>query len=54
MRRWKGGEWRAGGESGRWGGCQEDGWRKVRKKSGLTVRRGDFYSACTCKPLDRA
>ena len=49
-----GGEWIAGGESGRWAGCREDGSRKVRKKSGLEVRRGDFCSACTCKPLDRA
>ena len=54
MRRWEGGEWIAGGESGRWAGCREDGSRKVRKKSGLEVRRGDFCSACTCKPLDRA
>ena len=50
----EGEEWIAGGESGRWAGCREDGSRKVRKKSGLEVRRGDFCSACTCKPLDRA
>ena len=25
MRRWEGGEWIAGGESGRWAGCREDG-----------------------------
>ena len=54
MRHWEGVGWKVGGGSGKEAGCQEDGWRKARRKSGLEVRRGDFYSARTCKPLDRA